>query len=296
MWPRRGRRCGPGCRPGCGGQVVDGADLGHAFAVAFLSFGQPGGQLGGARGRCFGGGGPQRLGAHDDAFAVAGQHEHITVLACCVGTGGVELVEVGCCSLGKVFNLAFAELLSAGPSDGVDRVVEGTACGLDGGETAEPVGVALVGKVQRRVGEMQVGVPASAVGETFHFYVSEHRGQAAVVAALDGPPADPVGIDDALDAGLALRTQVQVVLEQPAQKLTALDVETHLQLGMVKPARVVAAQPGGHRLEPFTRLPEPVAHADLGHRCRLGRRAARRVLRSTRAPSARWSNSALAVA
>ena len=35
--------------------------------------------------------------------------------------------------------------------------------------------------------------------------------------------------------------------------------ETHLQLGMVKPVRLVAAQPGGHRLEPLTRLTEPVA-------------------------------------
>ena len=62
------------------------------------------------------------------------------------------------------------------------------------------MGMTLIGQVQRRVRWMQVRVPASAVGETLHFDVSEHSSQATVVAALDGPPADSFSVDDAVDA------------------------------------------------------------------------------------------------
>lgn len=82
-----GRRCGVagfvaavqdvGRGPGNGREVIDGADLGEAFAVALLSFGQASAEFGCGVGCRLGGGGAQTVGAHDDAFAVTGQHDHV---------------------------------------------------------------------------------------------------------------------------------------------------------------------------------------------------------------------------
>src|SRR5450759_2558501 len=84
-----GRDAHDGCR------VVDGAQFGHAFAVALLALGQPGRQLGGGLRGGPGGGRTQRLGAHHDALAVCREGQHVARIG---GrrqlAGGVEIVEV----------------------------------------------------------------------------------------------------------------------------------------------------------------------------------------------------------
>lgn len=49
------------------------------------------------------------------------------------------------------------------------------------------------------------------VGQSVHDHLTEHRGQPAPVAALNGPMRYCVAVTN-LDAWLAVRTQVQVVL------------------------------------------------------------------------------------
>src|SRR6266545_2484078 len=93
--------------PHHGGRVVDSADLGHALAVALLAFGQAGGQL--AAGRGLGGGLPKRLGAHDDALGVAGQHQHVGIGALLWCAGGVEVLDVGRGAHGQLLCLALAQ-------------------------------------------------------------------------------------------------------------------------------------------------------------------------------------------
>src|SRR5450756_3074658 len=84
---------GRGAHDGC--RVVDGAQFGHAFAVALLALGQPGRQLGGGLRGGAGGGRAQRLGAHHDALAVGREGQHVARIG---GrrqlAGGVEIVEV----------------------------------------------------------------------------------------------------------------------------------------------------------------------------------------------------------
>jgi hypothetical protein len=67
----------------CRGQVVHGGDLSHALTVAFLTFGQPGGQL--LTGRGLRGRFAQTVGAHHHPLAVDAEHQHV------IGAGSGEL-------------------------------------------------------------------------------------------------------------------------------------------------------------------------------------------------------------
>src|SRR6266508_3203370 len=116
--------------PHHGGRVVDSADLGHALAVALLAFGQAGGQL--AAGRGLGGGLPKRLGAHDDALGVAGQHQHVGIGALLWCAGGVEVLDVGRGAHGQLLCLALAQQHPGGPLHRLHSGAERAAGGLDG--------------------------------------------------------------------------------------------------------------------------------------------------------------------
>ncbi len=78
-----------------GGDGVDRAHFGEAFAVALLAFRQAGLQLGGGcRGRLVGGW-AQGVGSHDDAFAVGRDHHHVGVVGAGAFDAGVEGLDVG---------------------------------------------------------------------------------------------------------------------------------------------------------------------------------------------------------
>ncbi len=121
------------------GGVIDGAHLGHSFAVAFLALGPSGGELGGGRGCGCGGRRAQRVGAHDDALAVAGEHEHVVAGPGWRLAGGVEGFDVDRGPLGERLDLAFAQSLPGGLGDPGDRVVVGAAGGFGDREAAQPV-------------------------------------------------------------------------------------------------------------------------------------------------------------
>lgn len=162
---------------------------------------------GGVARRC-GRGRPQRLGSHDDALAVAGEHQHLTGLAQVPRPGRVELVEVDCCPLRELLNLPVAQPLPADLLDRGGRLGERAAGTLDGRQPPQPVGVLLVGQVQRPVSRVQVGVPAGTVGDPPHLDVPEHRGQLALPPRLGAAPRHPTGPDDRSRPGLPPGSQV----------------------------------------------------------------------------------------
>lgn len=87
------------------------------------------------------------------------------------------------------------------------------------------MGVLLGGPVQRRVARIQVVMPAVPVGKSGDGDVAEHGAQPADVSGLDRAVRDPVDIDHCGQAGLSLRTQVQVVLEQASQQIASGDLK-----------------------------------------------------------------------
>lgn len=78
-------------------------------AVALLALGEAGFELGGGhRGRPFCGR-AQRVRSHDDALAVAGQHEHVVVGRRFPLDGGIEGVDVGRRAGRQLFHLALGD-------------------------------------------------------------------------------------------------------------------------------------------------------------------------------------------
>ncbi len=72
------------------GEVIDGADLGEPFPVAFLAFTEAALELVGrclGRLRCCW---AQGIGAHDDALAVGGDDQHVAGVGLRAGPGGVD--------------------------------------------------------------------------------------------------------------------------------------------------------------------------------------------------------------
>ncbi len=111
---------------GNGAQVVDGADFGEAFAVAFLALGQPGREFGSGGGGFGRGLRAQRVRAHDDAFAVGRDHQHVGAVDRLGGVvGGVEVFDVDRCRGGERLGLAFAEPLAGAAPDRLTGLVEG---------------------------------------------------------------------------------------------------------------------------------------------------------------------------
>jgi len=237
----------------CGDGVVDAADLGHALAVALLALREPSCQLGSGLDGGLGRGRTERVGAHDDALAVTGEHEQILV-----GTRRrttpllVEAVEVGRGMQGERLQLALAQLLPGGALDRHPRVVERAPRALDGDQPAQPVRIELVGQVQHGVGRVQVGAAAPAVGETGDRHLTEHRVQPTMVAGLDAASGHPVGTDDRFQTRLPERAQVKRVLVHLSLQLAAPGIQPLLQLA-VGHAGGLPLQAVQRRLEQGTR-------------------------------------------
>jgi hypothetical protein len=212
--------------------------------------------LGVARAAAWAVAGRSAWGAHDHALAVVGQHQQIPGHAQMPGSLGVELVEVDRSTLGELFDLPVAQPLSADPGDRLGGLGKGAPSAVAGGEQPQSVRVLLGSKVQDAVSEVQAGVPGLAVGGALHGDRPEHRAQRAATAGLGVSAADSVGPHHLLQPGLALRTQVQMVLGQLPQQLPTLGLQPRLQLPMGQLLRLLTIQPGHHRLEPLTRLAE----------------------------------------
>ena len=208
---------GRGAHDGC--RVVDGAQFGHAFAVALLALGQPGRQLGGGLRGGPGGGRAQRLGAHHDALAVGREGQHVARIG---GrrqlAGGVEIVEVDRGAGRQFLHLTLTEPVPGG------ALVEGAAGGLDRGQPAQPVGMFLLRQVQPAVRGVQVRLPGGPVSQPVHLDLAEDRGQGAAGPGFDPAAGHPARVDD-LDPGLPVGAELQVVGEQSAQQRPTVGVQ-----------------------------------------------------------------------
>jgi hypothetical protein len=111
------------------------------------------------------------------------------------------------------------------------------------------MGVALGGKVERCVARVQVGPAAASIGQPGDAHLAEDGGERAGVARLHRGSAGALGVDDGLQARLALGAEVQVILEEQAEQLPALGAEAVLQLCVAEGAGPVAAKEGDDVIE-----------------------------------------------
>ena len=245
--------------------------------------------------------------AHDDALTVGGQDQHFPA-----GTGrwsalGVEVVDVGRGPPGECFGLAFAQPDPGGPFDRRGAVVEGAPRRFEGGQLPQAVRVLLHRQVQRGVGGIQVGVTAATVGLPGHRHLAEHRGQRAGMPGLDGTAGLLPGVGHLLQALLALRPQLQVILHQLAEQFATGLLQVGLQVGMLQAGGLGAVEETQRRLKqraaggealvhtgrrrPGHRRPAP-GHRRPGHR--RPRRAASRPMSAARPASPAAASSASA--
>jgi hypothetical protein len=109
--------------------------------------------------------------------------------------------------------------------------------------------VLLDRQVQRGVGGIQVGMATAAVRQSGYRHLAEHGGQPALMSGLDAAAGHPLGVGHLLQALLALRPQVQVILHQLTHQFTAPALKLCLQLGVFQPGRLGAIEEARHRLE-----------------------------------------------
>ena len=115
------------------------------------------------------------------------------------------------------------------------------------------------------------------------------------MAGFDAAAGDPVGVGDRVEALLAARPQVQVVLQQPAHQLPPAGVEFGLQLGVLHRGGLGAVEETHHRLERLPAGGEPGAGLGRAHpRARRPRRAPSRSISAARPASPAATSSASA--
>jgi hypothetical protein len=187
--------------------------------LRFSPFGQSGGEFAGGGLGFLGGGRARRVPAHDDPFAVVGDHQQLLASASRATAPRVEGVEIGRGRGGELFGLAFAQPHPRDTLDGLDRAVERATRRFDRGQAAQPVRVLLDRQVQLGVGRVEVGCPRCAVGQALHADLAEHRRQCSGVPAFDPRAVHPVGIDHLVGAAFAGRPQIQMILRQLPHQL-----------------------------------------------------------------------------
>jgi hypothetical protein len=114
---------------------------------------------------------------------------------------------------------------------------------------------ALAGKVQSRVGPMQVDVPAVAVSEPAHPDRAEDCCERTDMANFHSPVANALGVGD-LRSLLAHRTQVQLGLVHLAQQLPTTLIERLFELGVGHGRGLGPLQPPDQLLETGPRTRE----------------------------------------
>jgi len=94
------------------------------------------------------------------------------------------------------------------------------------------VGVQLTGQVQGRVGGTEVALTAPAIRQAGDLDRAEDRLKRPDMAGLDTCPPAALGVNDVVQALLADRTQVQVVLVELPDQLTQIDRQPLFQLAV----------------------------------------------------------------
>jgi len=170
-----------------------------------------------------------------------------------VGADGIERVDVDGGPVGQRLDLAFAQVLTGGAFERGRGLVERSSRCFRCGQAAQPMGVPLGGQVQRCVGRIQVVMAAVPVGQPGDGDLPEHGAQPAAVSVLDRAMTHPVDIEHIGQAGLSLRAQVKVVLEQPPEQIASGDLEAVFEPGMgARLPRRRPARPPPHRSIPAT--------------------------------------------
>ena len=149
----------------------------------------------------------------------------------------------------------------------------------------------LDGQIQRRVGRTQVDAPPMPVREPVNIDRAEDRGQRAVMPALHRAIHGAVSIDN-LETYFAHGAQVQMLLKETTQQLSALHIELHFQLPVRQPVRPATVEPHQHLLETASRQHEPVPS---GHDRCSARRAWTRATNTSSSPRAWASRSVTAL-
>jgi len=157
--------------------------------------------------------------------------------------GGVEVLDVDRGAGGEFLDLAFADLLAGGAADGRAGLLERAPGGFDRGQPAQPMGVPLDRQVQRRVGGVQVLVPAVAVGLAFHLNLAEDAGQCPAVTGLDRGVHDSGVVGDRGQSRLVGGAQGQVVLQHAPQQFPATTLKFVFQLPVGHHRSFIAFQP-----------------------------------------------------
>jgi hypothetical protein len=244
------------------GGVVDGADLGHALAVAFLAFGQPCLELVLRVGGLPSCGRSERVVAHHHALAVTRDDQRVTTVPGGLA-GRVEAVEVDRGALGELLDLTLAQDLAGRALDRRERDVIGAPCGLDRRHAPQPVGMLLDGQVQPGVGGAQVRVPLGAVDVPRDHDRPEHAQQRASAPGLHAAAANPVSTAHR-DPRLLLGAQVQMALQPQARQLAHVDLKTLLQISMCHARRRRALKPGDRALKRGSRRRKEVPRRSFG--------------------------------
>ena len=127
------------------------------------------------------------------------------------------------------------------------------------------MGGQLAGQVQRRVGGVEVGLPAAAIRQAGHLDLTEDGLQRPDVTGLDPAPPAAAGVDDDAAALLAGRAQVQVVLVEQPDQLTQVNAQPRFELAVGQARGLLVAQEPADLIEAVPAGTEGSVGAVLGH-------------------------------
>ena len=277
-------------------QVVDGADLGEAFAVAFLAFGQAGLQFGAGGLRLGCRRGAEALGTHHDPFPVGRDDHDVALVGCHWLTGRVEVLHIRRRCQRESFDLALGDSLTRRAPDGQARLLERSPRSFDRGQASQPVGVTLDGQVQLGVARIQVRVTPMPVREAGDRHGGEDARKRSHVSRLDRPMGDAVRVVHVHGPGLSQGAQLKVTLQHSSQQLSAAPLELHFELAVAQFAGLDAFQPDDQLVEARPRPSKAIRSRGAHRDPPVPLPAPRRRLRSRARPaSACASSSARAV-
>jgi len=186
---------------------------------------------------------PERLRAHHDALAVAGEHEDIVLFAVIALLLRVEGLEVDHGTSSELLDLAFADRDSSDAADRLGGILKGASRRLERCQPTEPVRVALGRQVEHCVGGVQVLMVTLAIGKALDLHRAKDARKRAAVTLLDCSALLASGVDDAIEAALALGAQRQVTLQEGAQELAAVDAQALFELTVLKQVGLVVSEP-----------------------------------------------------
>ena len=181
----------------------------------------------------------------------------------------IERLEVDRGPERHLFDLAFADLHADAAADRVGGILERSPGGLQRDQPPDAVRVLLLGQIQRRIGDIQVLLATPPVRQPPHPHLAEHGPKRPAVAGLDRPARDAGRVHHLIQARLADRAQLKLVLNQRSQQLAALALQQILQLCVLKPVGLHALERAHDRIKPLPRAGKGIPAGGLAGRAPL---------------------------